>query len=75
MGQKKRGFFNSLGDAYGALAVVIAVLVAVGATLAYALSVQFREMVSLRDFVVGVVGWVLITVVIWWLGRGSGPHQ
>ena len=71
MEQKKRSFFDSLGGTYGWLALVIAVLIAAGGTVGYALSEQFREMVSLRKFVAGVVGWVLIAVVIWWLGRDA----
>lgn len=71
MRHKGSTLFDDLSKAYGVIALVIAVVVALAATAAYIVSDRFREMVSPREFVVGVVGWALIALVVWWLNRSA----
>ena len=68
-GKKGQGFEDSVHSLGSCVVVVIAAAVVVGGILAYAFSEQFREGVTLGQFLLGVAAWCAIAFVILWMRR------
>lgn len=68
MGNWRRNPIDRLGDTFGSLVIVLSVLIVVSSLAGYVFSEEFSSMITLRELLLGILGWLGISAFIWWLG-------
>lgn len=73
-GRKGTSFEDSVHTLGSCVVVIIAAVVVVGGTLAYAFSARCRERVTLGQLLLGVAVWCAAAAVIWWMPGQVGKR-